>query len=164
MGKKFYLAMLLLGLALVYGSGLLKEATGLWAIDGDTIMVELEGRREGVRYVSVNAPGLDDCLGEEAKVANDGLIRGEAVWLELDPQDGGYRRDRNQRLLAWVSLEPVQTPSASVSVLLAAQGFGRLDVREPNDSKIQEGKDFDVQYADLVIAAQMEAARARRGW
>jgi len=64
--KRFYLVVLLLSLALsAHGTGLLKEAQGLWAIDGDTIRVEFEGERPEARYVSVNAPELDDCLGIE---------------------------------------------------------------------------------------------------
>lgn len=166
MNRKFYLVMLLLGLAFsALETDSLVETKGLWAIDGDTIMVEFEGRREEIRYVSVNALRSDDpCLGEEARLVNDELIKGKAIWLKLDIQDGEYRRERNQRLLAHVFLEPVQTPSTSVSVLLVAQGLARLDVREPVDREIQDGKGFDVQHADWIIAAQTEAARARRGW
>jgi endonuclease YncB( thermonuclease family)/outer membrane murein-binding lipoprotein Lpp len=146
-------------------TGALIEVRGLWAIDGDTILVEFEGRREKVRYASVNALKHDaPCLGEETRLANDQLIKGEALWLDLDFQDGKYRRDLYQRLLAHVFLAPVQTPSASVSVLLVAQGLARLDVRDPHDREILEGKDFDVRYADWIVEAQVKAARARVGW
>lgn len=65
--KRFYLVALLLVFGLTaQAAGSLIEARGLWAIDGDTIMVEFEGQREEVRYVSVNAPRRDACLGEEA--------------------------------------------------------------------------------------------------
>ena len=163
--KRFYLVALLLVFGLTaQAAGSLIEARGLWAIDGDTIMVEFEGQREEVRYVSVNAPRRDACLGEEAWLANDQLINGKVLWLEFDPLNGEYRRDRNRRLLAHVFLSPVQTPSASVAVLLVAQGFARLDVRDPHDTGIRANKDFDVRYADWITAAQKEAAVARRGW
>ena len=165
MNKRFYLVMLLLVFGLTtQGAGSLIEVRGLWAIDGDTILVEFGGRREEVRYVSMNAPRSDACLGEEARLANDQLIKGEALWLDLDLQDGEYRRDRNRRLLAHVFLEPVQTPSASVSVLLVAQGLARLDVWDPHDGGILAGQDFDVRYANWIIAVQTEAAMAWRGW
>jgi len=162
--KRICLAMLLaIGLT-PHGSGALIEATGLWAIDGDTIMVELRGRREEIRYASVNAPRNNACLGEEARLANERLIKGKPLWLEFDPQDGEYRRDRNRRLLAHVFLDPVQTPSASVAVLLVSQGLARLDVENPHDGNIGARQDFDVRYADWIAAAQIEAATARRGW
>lgn len=166
MNRTFHLVVLLLGVVFsALGAGPLEEAKGLWAIDGDTIMVEFQGRREEVRYVSVNALRKDDlCLGEEAWHANDELIEGKAIWLKLDIQDGEYRRERNRRLLAHVFLEPVQTPSASVSVPLVAQGLARLDVRDPNDTQIREGKDFDVQHADWIIEAQLKAAGGCVGW
>lgn len=168
MDRRFYLVMLLLvmlmmGLA-VQGSGSLIEVRGLWAIDGDTILVEFEGHREEIRYVSVNAPRIDACLGEQARLANDQLVKGKTLWLELDAQNGEYRRDRNRRLLAHVFVEPVQTQSASVSVLLAAQGLALLDVWNPHDAEILAGLDFDVRYADWIITAQIEAAMAGRGW
>ncbi len=166
MNKRFYLVMLLLAVVglTTQGAGSLIEVQGLWAIDGDTIMVEFEWGREEIRYVSVNAPRNGACLGAEASLANDQLIRGKTLWLELDSLNGEYRRDRNRRLLAHIFLAPVQTPSASVSVLLVAQGLARLDVRDPIDREIREGKDFDVRYADWIIAVQTEAATAWRGW
>jgi hypothetical protein len=111
----------------------------------------------------VNAPRNDVCLGEKAKLVNDQLIKGKVIWLELDLQDGEYRRVR-KRLLSHVFLEPVQTPSTSVSVILVSQGLARLDVIDPHDREILEGKDFDVRYADWIIEAQIKAARDRMGW
>ena len=142
----------------------LQPVRGIRAKDGDTIVVEFpDGTREQVRYASINAPGLDQCLGAEAQRENEALIKGKALWLELNPTNDGYERAQD-RLLAHVFLTPVQTPSSSVSVLLVAQGLARLDVREPVDREIREGKDFDAQYADWIVAVQTEAAKARRGW
>lgn len=164
-----FLLIALLGITLTArGPIALIEARWLRTIDGDTIVVEFEGRQEKIRYVSVNAPGRKACLDEEARLANDKLIREKTLWLELeiDPLSGEYKRTPYpyQEILAHVFLAPVQTPSASVAVLLVAQGLARLYVKYPHDTKIREGQDFDVRYADWIIAAQIEAARERRGW
>jgi micrococcal nuclease len=78
-------------------------------IDGDTIVVELDGRRERVRYVGVDAPELAnreagtvaECWGEEARDANARMLDGAEVRLERDTSD----RDRFGRLLrhVWVA-------------------------------------------------------------
>lgn len=154
---------LLTGALTLYAAEDLVEARGLWAIDGDTIMVELaDGEREQVRLISVNAPELAACLGEEAQKASEAKILGQTIWLELDPEQGMDRRDRNGRLLAHIFLEPVQTPSAHLGTCLAEQGLARLDVRDSKDTWPEDY--FDVRYASGIIAAQLEAAQGRRGW
>ncbi|MCD5417546.1 thermonuclease family protein [Candidatus Bipolaricaulota bacterium] len=161
-----FLLIALLGITLTAReSTALIEARGLWAIDGDTIMVEIpdHGRQE-IRYIAINAPALAGALGEQAHAANEELIGGKTIWLELDPTEEGYRQDRDGRLLAHVFLEPVQTPLTSVAVLLVAQGLARLDVWDPINREIKADNDFNVRYADWIIAAQIEAARERRGW
>ncbi|MFH1609654.1 MAG: hypothetical protein ABID40_03400, partial [Candidatus Bipolaricaulota bacterium] len=145
-----------------YGTEALVEARGLWAIDGDTIMVELaDGSREQVRIISVSAPGLAACLGDKAQTASEALIKGRTIWLELDPESGMDRRDRN-RLLAHVFLEPVQTPSAHLGTRLAEQGLAKLDVRDPRDEWPEDH--FDIRYVSWIIAAQVEAAKRKSGW
>ena len=80
----------------------------LRVVDGDTIVVEIDGRRERVRYVGVDAPELAnverdipaECGGEAARSANEALVEGVLLWLERDSSD----RDRFGRLLrhAWI--------------------------------------------------------------
>jgi hypothetical protein len=116
-----------------------------------------------VRYASINAPGLDQCFGEEARDYNEVLIKGKDLWIELNPIDDGYERAQD-RLLAHVFLSPARTQTSSVSALMVAAGMARLDVFNPNDTAIRNGDDFSVRYADFIISAQIEAAAARRGW
>jgi len=145
----------------------LQQVLGISAHDGDTIKVEFpDGHRDKVRYASINAPGFknNDCFSEEAKERNEELIKGKDLWLELDPLDDGYRRDNHKRLLAHVFLSPERTQTSSVEVRLVAEGYARLDVINPSDTVIRDGQDFDVRYADWIIAAQTEAAKARLGW
>ena len=73
-------------------------------IDGDTIVVELDGKDERVRYIGIDTPEMDDerpairRRAVEAKAANARLVGGRRVRLELDVE----RRDRYGRLLAYV--------------------------------------------------------------
>jgi len=137
---------------------------GIRAKDGDTIVVAFsDGTREEVRYASINAPGLDQCFGEEAKDYNEAFIKGKDLWIELDPIDDGHERAQD-RLLAHAFLVPARTQTSSVSALMVAAGMARLDVFNPSDTTIRNGDDFSVRYADFIIAAQIEAATARRGW
>lgn len=83
------------------------RAKVLRVVDGDTIVVQLGGREERVRYIGLDAPevanagaGTDaECGGNEARDANDRLVAGEQLLLERDVSD----RDRFGRLLrhAW---------------------------------------------------------------
>jgi len=144
----------------------LQQVRGIRAKDGDTIVVEFpDGGRDEVRYASINAPGFknSDCFSEEAQQYNEQLIKGEDLWLELDPTDDGYRRAQG-RLLAHVFLSPERTQTSSVEVLLVAGGYARLDVIDPNDTAIRNGQDFDVRYADWITTVQTEAAKTRRDW
>jgi len=139
----------------------LVESTGLWAIDGDTIVVEIAGKRDELRIMGIDAVERQGCLGEEAVEFVQELIT-RAIWLELDPEKGLERRDRNGRLLAHVFLAPVQTPGSLLAATLAREGFAKLDVRDVKDIW---GEDyFDIRYTPWVIRAQILAALERRGW
>jgi len=169
MSKKVLLSILLF-VVLAYSFILNGETSdllpvqGIRAKDGDTIVVAFsDGTREQVRYASINAPGLDQCFGEEARDYNEVLIKGKSLWIEPNPIDGEYERAQD-RLLAHVFLSPERTQTSSVSALMVAAGMARLDVFNPNDTAIRNGDDFSVRYADFIIAAQIEAASARRGW
>ena len=73
-------------------------------VDGDTIHVEVGGRREKVRYIGVDTPesvkpGTPvECFAKRASRFNAGLVAGERVRLVLDAEE----RDRYGRLLAYV--------------------------------------------------------------
>ena len=136
---------------------------GIRAEDGDTILVQLpDGTRQDVRYASINAPGLDQCLGKEASEFNDKLIKGSKLWLDRHQVKGGYEMAQD-RLVAHVFLSPTVTQTSSVSCLLVKAGLARLDVFYPNDTTIRNGDDFSVRYTDLIIPAQIDAAMSRRG-
>jgi len=148
------------------GQADLKEVKGKNAHDGDTISVDFDGENQRVRYVSINTPGFinSDCLAEEAQQRNEELIKRADLWLDLNPTEDGWEKDRNGRLLGHVFLSPDKTQMSSVAVQLAADGYARLDVRDPNDYDIMSGEDFDVRHTHWIIPAQIGAATARDGW
>jgi micrococcal nuclease len=73
-------------------------------VDGDTIHVQVAGRRETVRYIGVDTPesvkpGTPvQCFAKRASAFNHGLVEGEQVRLVQDAEP----RDRYGRLLAYV--------------------------------------------------------------
>lgn len=73
-------------------------------VDGDTIVIEIDGREDRVRYIGVDtpetvAPGRPvECYGREASARNKELVEGKTVRLVRDVSD----RDRFDRLLRYV--------------------------------------------------------------
>jgi len=160
------LVVLAFSIIVIAGQADLREVMGMSAHDGDTISVNFDGEKQDVRYVSINTPGLgnSDCFAEEAQQYNEELIKRQELWLELNPIKNGWEKDRNGRLLAHVFLSPDRTQTSSVEVCLVAEGYARLDVRDPIDDDIEIGEDFDVRYTHWIIPAQIGAATARDGW
>src|SRR5918996_857989 len=73
-------------------------------IDGDTIEVEIGGRRDTVRYIGVDTPETVkqgtpvQCLGPQASAFNHRLVDGKQIRLRFDRE----LRDDYGRLLAYV--------------------------------------------------------------
>lgn len=78
-------------------------------IDGDTIDVEIEGKKEAIRFLGINTPESVDprrpvqCFGREASKKMKDLLKGEYVLLERDPDKED--RDKYGRLLRYVYRE-----------------------------------------------------------
>lgn len=77
-------------------------------IDGDTIVVELNGKSETVRFIGMDTPETHDprkpvqCFGPEAAAHTKALLEGQNVRLAADPEDSD--RDKYGRLLRYVYL------------------------------------------------------------
>lgn len=112
------------------------------AVDGDTIVVTLNGREERVRYVGVNTPESDEICGSEATEANRRLVVGQMVRLERDTSD----RDRFDRLLRYVYVGDTM-----VNRELIVQGYGEAVLYEPDDR----------YYAEFVELERMAALSGR---
>ena len=82
----------------------MKRARVLRVVDGDTILVRLDGRRERLRYIGIDTPESVapdrpvECYGPAAAEENRRLVGGRTVTLTADEE----RRDRFGRLLAYV--------------------------------------------------------------
>lgn len=78
-------------------------------VDGDTIVVDFEGKSEKVRFIGLDTPETHhpekpvQCFGEAAHAHLAELIDENDVRLEADPENSN--RDRYDRLLRYVYLE-----------------------------------------------------------
>lgn len=75
-------------------------------IDGDTIVVNVEGKTETVRALGMNTPETVDprkpveCFGPEASSEAKNLLENKKVRLETDPSQSIF--DKYDRLLAYI--------------------------------------------------------------
>jgi micrococcal nuclease len=100
-------------------------------VDGDTVVVRVDGRDERVRYIGMDTPesvkpGTPvQCFAEAAAAANRRLVGGRSVRLVPDAE----ARDRYGRLLAYVYREP---DGLFVNAELVRRGYARLLTIPPN--------------------------------
>jgi micrococcal nuclease len=125
------------------------RARVLRVVDGDTILVRLDGRRERVRYIGIDtpesvAPGQPvECYGPASAAENRRLVAGRTVALATDAE----RRDRFGRLLAYVRVD-----GRLVNAELVRRGFATTLEVPPN-----------LRHAARLRALEREARRAGRG-
>jgi micrococcal nuclease len=92
--------------------------------DGDTIVVDMSGAEEKVRFIGVDTPETHDprkvvqCFGQAAADFTKNLIGQNNVRLEADPL--GTNRDRYNRLLRYVYLPDGRLVNAEI----IKQGYG----------------------------------------
>jgi micrococcal nuclease len=119
-------------------------------VDGDTIIVDLDGVREWVRYIGMDTPESVaeqplECYGHRASEENERLVGGRTVTLTTDEEP----RDRFGRLLAYVRREP---DGLFVNEALVRGGFATtLEIR-PN-----------VRYAGTLRDEERKARAVGRG-
>jgi micrococcal nuclease len=118
-------------------------------VDGDTIVVRVDGRSERVRYIGVDTPesvkpGVRvQCFAKSAAKENAKLVLGRDVRLEYDAE----ARDRYGRLLAYV-----WRGDLLVNAELVRLGYGKPLEIAPNLAHAP-------QLRELAAAAK----RGRRG-
>jgi micrococcal nuclease len=123
-------------------------------VDGDTLIVEIDGREERLRYIGVDAPesvtpdAPVECFGPEAAGENRRLVEGRAVLLEPDTED----RDRFGRLLRYVFVVEADDSLSFVNLMLVERGFAEAGTFPPNE-----------RHADELFAAEREARSAWLG-
>lgn len=110
-------------------SGTIEQHTpGTYAVasfeDGDTIVVNMEGKEERVRFIGVDTPETKDprkpvqCFGRAASTFTKNLIGEQRVRLEADPTN--TNRDRYNRLLRYIYL----TDGTLVNKKIIEEGYG----------------------------------------
>jgi len=107
---------------------IIQNSPGLYTVtkfdDGDTIQVDMEGKKETVRFIGVDTPETHDprkpiqCFGKAASNFTKSTIGQNRVRLESDPT--GSNRDRYQRLLRYVYLPD----GTLVNLKIIAEGYG----------------------------------------
>jgi micrococcal nuclease len=125
------------------------EAQVVRVVDGDTIIVRLDGRDVRVRYIGINTPESADprrevqCFGKEAAARNEQLVGGKRVRLEKDVSE----TDQYGRLLRYVYVD-----GTMVNAVLVQEGYAYAITVPP-----------DVRYAEELRRLEREAREARRG-
>lgn len=101
-------------------------------VDGDTVVVEIEGQEEAVRLIGIDTPESVapdrpvECFGAEAKARTSELLPpGTVVRLERDVE----ARDRYDRLLAYVIRDE---DDVLVNRLLVEEGLAEAVSYPPN--------------------------------
>lgn len=119
-------------------------ATVVRVVDGDTVVVDVDGTEERVRLLRIDTPELArdgepaECLAQAASDALAGMLPpGTPVLLERDVE----ARDRFGRLLAHVWADGTWVNGA-----MLADGYARVVTFPPN-----------VAYDDQVLAAERSA-------
>ncbi len=107
-------------------------------VDGDTIVVEVDGVEEPVRLIGIDTPESVapdrpiECFGPEAKARTAELLpAGTVVRLERDVE----ARDRYDRLLAYVTRV---SDGVHVNRLLVEEGFAEARAFPPNVARQDE--------------------------
>ncbi|UWG96088.1 thermonuclease family protein [Dehalobacter sp. DCM] len=120
-------------------------------VDGDTIILDINGKNERVRLIGIDTPESvhpdQDKNVPYGKIAADytkSLLAGRSVQIERDVEE----RDRYGRLLAYVYLD-----GEMVNKTLLAEGHASVDTYPPN-----------VKYVDEFIALQKQAREAGKGF
>jgi micrococcal nuclease len=119
----------------------LERASVVRVIDGDTIVVELNGQEEHVRYYGIDTPEVGQACYDEATQRNEELIDGTVLLLP-----DARNRDRYGRLLRYVFDER----DHSVDERLIAEGYAHA-WRE------------DGAYRDQLVALEDETHAASTG-
>ena len=121
-------------------------------VDGDTIVVDIDGVPEKVRLIGVDTPEVVDprkpvqCFGKEASAFTKTLLTGRRVRLEMDSSQGD--RDKYHRLLRYVFLND----DTLVNKTIIAEGYGHeYTYRTP------------YRYQTEFTTAQQSARAAEKG-
>lgn len=106
-------------------------------IDGDTIEVNINGRKEILRLIGIDTPETVDprkpvqCFGKEASDKARAILSAKNVTLEADPTQG--ERDKYNRLLRYIFLED----GTSFNKYMISEGYANEYTYQSNPYKYQ---------------------------
>jgi micrococcal nuclease len=92
-------------------------------VDGDTIKIDLDGKKTTVRLLGIDTPETVDprkpvqCFGKEASAKLKELIAGKNITTESDPSQGD--KDKYGRLLRYIYLED----GTFINEMMIKEGF-----------------------------------------
>jgi len=118
-------------------------------VDGDTILVDINGKEKRVRYIGIDAPESVrpdhpvECFGNEASEYNRSLVEGKWVRLERDVSD----TDKFGRLLRYIFID-----DSLVNLKLVSNGYANAVTYQP-----------DVKYNKTFLEAEKEARIKEKG-
>ncbi len=131
-------------------------------VDGDTIVVQIEGRADGpgaglasvgqeyrLRLIGIDTPesvkpnSAIECFGKEASAATKALLEGQEVTLVKDVEEA----DQYDRLLRYVYLE-----NEMANARLVANGYATAYTYPPN-----------VRWSETFVQLEREAREGGRG-
>lgn len=127
------------------GSGPLYDVVSV--VDGDTIKVSINGKKETLRLIGLDTPETKkprtpvQCYGKEASSHMQSLVQSKQVQLEADPTQG--ERDKYGRLLRYVFVGG----STNVALSQIQGGFGREDTYDAAYA-------YQAQFQSAQVAAQ----------
>lgn len=109
-----------------------------YVLDGDTIEVLIDGKKERVRLIGIDAPEFGDekspeeCFARESSQRMKELVDGKEVWLKKDPTQDD--RDIYGRILRYVVLED----GTFINLAMVADGFAREYTYRGNSYQYQQ--------------------------
>ncbi len=120
-----------------------EEAEVVRVIDGDTIVVYLDGSEYKVRYILIDTPERDEPLYNEATKLNQLLIGRQTIYLVKDESE----TDRYDRLLRYIYTQD----GLLVNAELVRQGMARVAVFPPDTRLLKEIRSAEAEAKEREI-------------
>ena len=147
-----------------------ENAKVLYAHDGDTIWVKIDGKKEKVRFVGVNTPEVAkdgnpaEFMAEEAKDFTEEILKDKEIYLERDISD----RDKYDRLLRYIWLEkPLSNPELSdienktLNGILVKEGYAYANYYKPDIKYHNFLKDLEKSAQDKNLGIWSDKTKTK---
>lgn len=131
-------------------------------VDGDTIVVEIDGEEEKIRFIGVDTPesvgkyaNNPQAYGKEASIFTENLLEDTVVYLEADAGN----EDRFGRALRYVWIEEPDYSRMSeimVNAMLIEEGLAECLFIEPNTRYQEEFEEIESRVKEEEIGIWSE--------